>query len=375
MAKIYIEPTKAKQSVTNEEKLSKLLEGLSQDVDNIRGNLRYKISGKEQISARLAEVVQQIRKESNSVKALSSGLEQIISQYVQTEDANRDRLAADKASSVQESGGETGTQQEEDSVWDDLLEEIIGAILGPFGFLTDTSGLLDGGLADFTTYLLGGIGSITELISTEGVEAEWLKELFGLNPMESVSVKGGFWDELANFDSVTEGIGTAVGWLTELIGSGVENFAEFGGDWCARFWEETLVESGIKIAEGAAVTAGVSAVVTGVCAAAGVACPPALVIGVAAAGIGVVLDLGLDSIVSWATNGSCTSWVEGASDLICDGIDAIREGVGTLAEKTGQAVEKAAETVVETGKKVVDSIYNTMENLFGEVKWAQGLFA
>lgn len=96
MARIYIEPTKARRSVQDEMELSRTLNGLAQEVISIRSALRYKIAGREQISERLRQVSQQILKEASSTRALGDSLQQIIGRYEQTENANRDRLVADK---------------------------------------------------------------------------------------------------------------------------------------------------------------------------------------------------------------------------------------------------------------------------------------
>ena len=98
MARIHIEPAKAKRSVLDDQSLEKKLSNLSQEVSSIRSNMRYKISGREQISDRLRQVAQQISKEATSTRALSNGLQQVITKYEQTENAARDRAKADKTS-------------------------------------------------------------------------------------------------------------------------------------------------------------------------------------------------------------------------------------------------------------------------------------
>lgn len=381
MARIYIEPAKVKRSVQDEANLERTLSSLSQEVSGIKSNLRYKISGREQIAERLRQVAEQIAKESTATRALSNGLQQIVVRYEQTETANRDRQVADKTT-VQSPGSNTaqngGGWEEFD--WGKLGEKILEKLLGPFGIAVSIPGLADGEAGDLAKFLLEGVGSITKVVSAEGgTSAEWLKDLFGINPMEFTSFGDTFLSKLGKFDTAADTVGTAANWAGKLVDSFVKNNEEFGGDWCARFWEETVAEAGIKLVEGAAVTAGVSAITAGICTAVGVACPPALVVGVAAAGVGIALDWALDGLVSWATGGSCTSWVEGVSDLICDGVDAIREGVGNVVTKVGETINNVKDTVVETGKKVVDSVSNGIKNIadgiFGACRWAGGLFA
>ena len=97
MARIYVEPAKVRRSAQDELDLARELDALSREVSQIRSNLRYKIAGREQISARLQETAEQIAKEAASTRGISSGLQQILTQYEQTENNNRDQLVADEA--------------------------------------------------------------------------------------------------------------------------------------------------------------------------------------------------------------------------------------------------------------------------------------
>lgn len=125
MAKILIEPSKAKSVLNLEDSLEKTLRTLSQEVDGIRSGLRSKIAGQEQISARLKDAVGQITKEAAAANAMRSGLEQVIAQYERTENGNIGRVAAEKTS-VQQAGWNGGGALDTDDghnrfVWDDLF--------------------------------------------------------------------------------------------------------------------------------------------------------------------------------------------------------------------------------------------------------------
>ena len=109
MARIRIEPAKAKRSVQDELSLEKKLSSLSHEVSTIRSNMRYKISGREQISERLRQVAQQISKEAVATKALGNGLQQIVAKYEQTENTGRDRLKVDKTSVQETANGGTSS--------------------------------------------------------------------------------------------------------------------------------------------------------------------------------------------------------------------------------------------------------------------------
>lgn len=132
MAKIYIEPAKAKATLSQQMALERALQALSQDVGGIRSGLNYKISGRELIDARLRDAVNQISKETDSAKAMRAALEQIISRYEQAENSNTDRVAAEKTSiqnggngggTSSGGGGDDGNHDLKD--WKDALEEII----------------------------------------------------------------------------------------------------------------------------------------------------------------------------------------------------------------------------------------------------------
>lgn len=98
MAKIYIEPAKARAILSQQIALEQALQALSQDVGGIRRGLNYKISGREAIDARLRDAVNQLGKEVGNTKAMRAGLEQIIAHYEQAENSNIDRVAAEKMS-------------------------------------------------------------------------------------------------------------------------------------------------------------------------------------------------------------------------------------------------------------------------------------
>ncbi len=113
MAKIFIEPSKARGTLSQQQALEQALKQLSQDVGNVRSGLRYKISGREAIDARLREAVGQISKEAESAKAMRLGLEQIINRYEQTEKGNTERVKAEKTSIQGGGNGDTQTKGEE----------------------------------------------------------------------------------------------------------------------------------------------------------------------------------------------------------------------------------------------------------------------
>ena len=137
MARIYIEPAKAKSVLGRESDLTKDLSLLSKDVENIRNGLRYKIAGKEQISARLREVADQIARESAAARAMRLGMEQVINRYEQAERKNTDGLKADSLDLKQTSGSGAAPSGSNPYAfkWDDFLIKELANLVGPAGFL------------------------------------------------------------------------------------------------------------------------------------------------------------------------------------------------------------------------------------------------
>lgn len=103
MAKISIDPAKTMQCIDRMEDVARNLKELSDALDDIRGNLGYKIAGQAQIMARMRDVSGQIVREETAVRSMRDGLEQIIQQYQRTEDANLGRISIDASTA-----GDTG---------------------------------------------------------------------------------------------------------------------------------------------------------------------------------------------------------------------------------------------------------------------------
>lgn len=97
MARIYIEPSRAKRTAQDELDLSRALKAMSQEVDGIRSNMRYKIAGRAQIAERLRQVSEQIAAEAGAARNMGNGLQQIVAWYEKTENGNRDSQTAEKA--------------------------------------------------------------------------------------------------------------------------------------------------------------------------------------------------------------------------------------------------------------------------------------
>lgn len=358
MAQIYIEPSKGRSVVEDEAQLFKTLAQLTGEVSRLRGNLRYQIAGRQQISDRLFQVMDQMAKEAALVKKMETGLEQIIKLYEQTENANLERLVAEKTPvQVGVTGGNT-TEKTSDtsSEWWNILKKILKSALGPYGLITQYPDLVDDDAngSDLIKFLLDGVGSFAKIISTKGeTTAKWWSSLFGVSGKEITSASKYFLDKIGKFDTLANTVGTIANWGTNFVDSLVENNDEFAGEWCTRFWEETIVETGIKIVKGAVFSTAAAGIVSLVCA---TAAPSVLAVGLTAAALSFAFDWGLNEIVTWIPGENYTKWTEVVSDVICDGLDYVQDKIGTAVTKTKE------------------KIGNYAERLFGGCRW-QGCLA
>lgn len=104
-------------------------------------------------------------------------------------------------------------------------------------------------------------------------------------------------DKRFNFnkaETVGDKINVAAEWVgiaATAVTTGIDNYEEFGTINSERFWEETVLETGIDIAKGAIVSIGVSTIVAGTASALGVTVGiPAALVGVATVGVLWVAD-------------------------------------------------------------------------------------
>lgn len=93
MAMIYFEISKTSPILTKQDDLGNELGSLCEQVENVKNNLRNKISAQKAIDARLRQAFEQIQQEKRSVLAMRNGYEQISSQYIQYEKENLSMLS------------------------------------------------------------------------------------------------------------------------------------------------------------------------------------------------------------------------------------------------------------------------------------------
>ena len=355
MAKILIEPAKTKSVLGQQDSLENTLKKLAQDVDSVQSGLRYKIAGQQNISQRLRDAAEQITRESQSTRALRSGLEELIALYEQTESGNRDQVAAEKVS-IQNIAGSGGTESTgnggqigedlESPVldWGELLHDVLLELIGPFGSITaGAEKLWEGDIAGMISELVGLVGDCAETM-IDKPSAEWFEELFGWGKdgLKKAADDSNFWEELADFSSPGAAVGTVASWATSFLDSFVKNKEE--GLTGGRFWGETFTEMGIDLVEGALIGTAVGTVMG--------ASAPVLAVAAATVVVTGVVDWGLDKFVYWVTDGAQSDWVEGVSDLVCDTVEKIVDAVGPVVTNV---VDKGVEAVKDLGQAAADT--------------------
>lgn len=376
MVRIFIEPVKAKKVLPEYAKLERLQNGLCQEVKDIRSGLNYRIGGQDAISARLKEAAEQLNQEAAGIRALCLGLEQAIAQYERTEGGNLERVAAEKLS-VQWAGNAQAPVDYPKFDVEEFLKEELSELLGPAGILVSLWDGDKGKISEDLIELIGDTGSVI----LDKPRADWFQELFGFGAdgFERMEEAPGLWDDVFDFSTEGKTVGTVANWGASFLGSFMSNADEFGADgWTqGRFWEETLVETGINVVEGAVITH-----VVGAGAVALFGNPVSL--GVAAATVAATFaaDWVLDTAITWITGGSQTSWTEWASDGICNGLEwaggKISEGLDQFVDHVGPVVTKAVDTVKDGVGYVADkvsaglnSVKEGISDFFSGCRWGR----
>lgn len=169
----------------------------------------------------------------------------------------------------------------------------------------------------------GSIGKVAK----DGTEVGWASELLGLKAanagMGETSFKAfldkGFGDyKISGSNTIGSNIKAVAKWAgvaLTLAGNAVSNYDEFGGDLSnGRFWEETVVETGIDIVKGIAISAAISACI---------GAAPAAAVAVLAGGVAVAADWVCEKV----TKKKVTELV---SDTAIDIAHGVRDGVSAL---------------------------------------------
>lgn len=312
------------------------LRSCSREVEEIRRRIDFSDELNRSVGYSLQMIVYTLNEESRSCSNLASGLSQAIQRYEDAEQSICGRAQITWGNAVR---GGARKENQSFNITIKIIKELLIKAAGPLGTLYDAvKNGAEGKTKNVVTDIIDLVGGYVE--NSEGTKINW-KDWFNFkysktNVDEIASSAIGKYTDVS---IVRKGISTACNWAYSIVSSAFDNYDEFGS-FCSRFWEETAVESLLNIGEGILIGAGVGIAFAGA---------PAIAVGAAAAGITVLVDWGLDSLFSLASNGTQTKWTEAVSDVVCD--------IG----------EKAAGWLKSKAADGVSAIKNSIQNLAGSI--------
>lgn len=266
--------------------------------------------------------------QAGNLENLAGGLDNIADTY----DTTEKKLTEPKTE-------EQAAAESEREIWEYLIK-----IFGKATPVTQIISMLyywfggDGGVKDYLKglkSLISATGDVGKLVLDNEPAAEWAKTLTGWKDMAGQSeIMKYSW---AAADTVGKKFKVITKWAGVLLTAGVTavgNYQEFDGDLSnSRFWEETVLETGIELGKGMMASAAVS---TALAAAFGTA--PVLVVAAGAGLITVVADWACEQLFEKNATESLSDWildeihgiVSGAQDRIQGIVSSAKDGVTAL---------------------------------------------
>ena len=386
MSGFRIEPEKVSALAEELNGYSGDLSKISQEVGKVRRADGISTSSYSAVQWRIKSLTEKLENEKDKMGNLYTSLQTIHKSYIDCEAAVTGNAQGKKPEEIPPAGQGDGSEPEKKPWYADIPKESLKTVLDIIGeagntgtelsLLTAIAKVLidhDGLTPEDVGNVLKGMGnSIIGLIQDDNsIDPEDLKKALGLGAFETIKTdasaswfqnmgitwKETFKDQL----SVTKdaaGTGAKVangvkiaGWTLSLLANGFSNYEEYskGEISGGRAVAETVVETGVDIVKGAAITAGVAAGI----AALGISAPAVVVAGTAVA-VSAILDYGSKQIFGKGVT-------ELVSDAIVDGGEMLVNGVKQAASSIGNAVK-------DTFTGAVKSIGNIMPKW----KWSFG---
>ncbi len=381
MAQFTVKSETVVSVIDMENTLAQTLGKLENDIRGIGNSLGFNLATVYNLKSRVHGVADRVGEHQDSVKGMSQTLQEVLNVYQNTESAILGKkIVTDRGNSINRISSTIGDTEVPDNnltkTWK-KLGKIALDVLGKFGLAGEMAAfpisavklLVDGdGLSakDWGSILKGAGNSGIGIFKTvdwlkKGAEGGWRK-FFGFTA-KSVDPKAGWLERTATSakDSLKSGLGLeevdgkyrvkgtkVAGWALSLVANGFANYDEYetklGTDQeisKERAVAETITETGIDIAKGAALTAGIAVG----CAALGVGAP-AVVVGGAAVIVSGVADIVCEKL----TGEKVTEFV---SDKILD------------LDKMQDAVESAGKVIKGVAKSAKKAVSGWMEKVFG----------
>ena len=332
-----------------------------QRVNSIKGSLQI-----EQVKPVLSKACEQMQQEQKNLEVLNEKLKEILQQYVNTETKIAGTKITSQKTSDQAAGG--GKNEPWYAGWDKATVKALLDMLGKAGDLGKGAALPIAMLKMLVDQdeltpkdigaLLKGMGNSAMQIILDDPNNVDLKKFFGLDQYKTIATTSGTkWaNAMKTFKDTWKGAmnpakGTNVaGWVFSAIANGFSNYEEFGGI-TGRGIAETITETVIDVAKGAALTAGVAAVVAASPFVGGALATTAVV-----GGTVVAITAVSDFVCKKITGKPVTELV---SDTILDtaekAVDAVKPALSKACEKATGAISSAKNAICGWGEKLVFS--------------------
>ena len=364
------------------------LEKISKRINGVKGQITFPGESWRNVRTYLDDYASSVYSQAGKMRIMSSALSRISRDYKAAETEIKGKKAGiSKTGNRSKSGaavsGGTAAKKSDGPDWGKLISGFVekGGIVGP-AVVAIGKVVTGSDPGKITIDVLKGIektiGAGSKIATASGASAKWKTAIGVNNLLKDKTNKGIFnnfkaewkktWKEDLSFNKYENGkvvgkkttagkIGTVAKWAgygLTLGGNAYENIQEYGNSITLRGAAETVIETGVDIALGAAVASGVTAVAT--CGAA------------AAAGTFLAPVVGSAVVVGAATVG-----ITGGINQLAGGDlgDKVAKGVIGIAEGTGKAVstgwKKATSAIGEMNKNIGKGVSSAWNNV--KVGW------
>lgn len=353
MSSFKVNTQKLRDTGDQEQSALQQLNEIYDQIINENRMVSYKVAGAGNIRWRLNQVANAVNAECKTLSAMQSKLIAAANAYEKTENRISDVIADGQVTTWEKLKSINWTENADKTIVKTLLDIVtkMGDVGGSFSWLTSIIGIKmdnDGISPKDIGKLIKDSGNsiISFMKAIKDFKGGEFDKLIGLNTYETLKpIASGTqvsWADAYSktfkdaFDTSPVEAGKkfngpkVAGWVLTFAANGLSNIEEYnsGKISAGRAAAETVVETGIDIAKGAAITAAVAAGA----AALGVAAPAVVV-----AGAGVVVSAGLDFVckkVTGAVLGEEKSLTETVSDFVIDrAVDVIQEATAAVSSK------------------------------------------
>lgn len=334
------------------EQCTHTLQEICGNVNMVRGSLQFRLRNGAVLDRNLQALCQQIEQEAKKNNQLSAAMRHAACQYQTAENKLSGTGTAVKwAEDLGSQGDSENAQDKEDESKALDILKILFKFMGRTGDIaTIITALYDGKGEDVVSGLIKLLGNGVKAVKEADNVTKWAKNFFEvtlktpaelLDSIKIETVKEFLFGKNAKPCTVA---GTVIGWagtaVASLIGN-AERLSKADADYWVHMVTSTVVETGVKIVEGAAVKWAVTAAVGAVGAAVGVAGAPAWAIGAVTVGTTLLIDWGLNYLAQRVTGDTEIKWTQAVSDWVYEKGKTAAGWAKETADKAGKAISNA----------------------------------